>query len=298
MENINTGQTQKARYKAIFSLVIAALMWSTGGVLIKLVNWNPIAISGLRSAIAALVILCVIKKPKISFSFYQIAGAVAYTSTLILFVTANKMTTAANAILLQYTAPIYVAIFSAWFLKEKITLLDWFTIFAVIGGMVLFFMDSVTAGNLTGNILAILSGICFAALAMLMRKQKNESPLESIFIGNIMIALVSIPFMFKTMPDTKSLIGLFILGVFQIGIPYIFYSYAIKNVTALEAVLIPVLEPVLNPVWVFLVVGEIPGVWSVVGGIIVLFFITARCTIVAVRSQKSRQLSRGGEVSC
>lgn len=277
----------KERYKAIFLLGGAALLWSTGGILIKLVNWNSIAIAGMRSAIAALIMLAVIKKPRLTWSFNQVAGAVAYTVTLIAFVSATKMTTAANAVLLQYTAPIYVALFGAWFLNEKTTFLDWITIAAVMGGMVLFFMDRMGGGSLLGNIFAVSSGVSFAFMHLLMRKQKDESPIDSIFLGNIFVAVVSLPFMFKSMPDPLSWGGLAALGIIQIGIPYIMYSIAIKSVTALEAVLIPVIEPILNPVWVFLFVGEVPGAWSLIGGFIVLFFITARCAIMAVRSQKA-----------
>jgi len=292
VETALVKEQKNQRYKAIALLVITAIMWSTGGILIKLVDWNPIAISGVRSIIAALIILIALKKPKFKLSFNMVGGAVVYAATLIFFVTANKMTTAANAILLQYTAPIYVALIGAWFLGEKTTWIDWATIICVIGGMVLFFLDHIDTGGFWGNIFAILSGVCFAGVAMFMRKQKHDSPLESIFLGNILIAIFAIPFMFKSMPDAKSWAGLVILGVVQIGIPYILYSIAIKNVTALEAVLIPVLEPVLNPVWVFLFAGEVPGFWSLIGGFIVLFFITLRCAIVAVKGK-----SAAGEIA-
>lgn len=285
METENIKEQKKQRYKAIILLAITALLWSSGGILIKLINWNPVAISGTRSIIAALIILVVLKKPNIKWSFNMVGGAVAYAATLILFVTATKMTTAANAILLQYTAPVYVALFGAWFLGEKTTWIDWVTILCVMGGMMLFFVDQIGSGGLFGNTLAILSGVSFAAMAMLMRKQKHESPLESIFLGNIFIGIFAIPFMLKSMPDAKSWVGLIILGVAQIGIPYILYSIAIKHVTALEAVLIPVLEPVLNPIWVFLFIGEAPGLWALIGGFLVLFFITLRCAVVAVKGK-------------
>jgi drug/metabolite transporter (DMT)-like permease len=118
---------------------------------------------------------------------------------------------------------------------------------------------------------------------MFMRKQRNESPLESILLGNIITALVGVPFMFQSMPDVKSWVGLVVLGVVQLGTPYILYSIAIKNVTALEGVLIPVIEPILNPIFVFIVAGEVPGPWALIGGSIVLFFVTARCVVAALR---------------
>lgn len=279
----------KERSKALILLIITSVLWSLGGILIKLVSWNPVAIAGMRSAIAALLMLAVIKKPKLKFSLNLIFGAIAYSGTVLLFVIANKMTTAANAILLQYTAPIFVALFGAWFLKEKTMWIDWVTIVFVFGGMLLFFMDKVSSGGVWGNIIAIVSGIFFAGTAMFMRRQKDESPLESIFLGNILTALISLPFMFQSMPDAKSWAGLLALGVVQLGLSYILYSIAIKNVTALEAVLIPVIEPVLNPVWVYLVIGERPGQWSLIGGGVVLLFVTARCVAGTLRQVKALQ---------
>lgn len=274
MTNINL---KPGRGLSVLLLIATAVLWSFGGILIKLIDWNPIAIAGMRSAIASLFILWIIKKPKLNWSPVQIGGAVAYASTVISFVAATKSTTAANAILLQYTAPIYVAIFSAWFLKERTKLIDWVTIFFVIAGMLLFFVDNLGTGGYYGNLLAIFSGITFAAITMLMRKQKDTSPLESIFLGNVLTAVVSLPFMFQSAPSPTSWIGLILLGVFQLGLSYVLYSAAIKHVTALEATLIPVIEPILNPIWVFFMYGELPGTWAFVGGLVVIVSVTLRC---------------------
>jgi len=217
-----------------------------------------------------------LRRPNFHWSPAQIGGALAYTCTVILFVLANKLTTAANAILLQYSAPIYVALFGAWFLNEKATGLDWLTIIFVIGGMLLFFLDDLTGGNWWGNICAMFSAVSFAALTVFLRKQKDASPFESVLLGNILTALIGLQFMFGAMPDAKSWIGLLLLGVFQLGLPYILYIAAIKHLAALEASLIPVLEALLNPLWVFLLVGETPGWWAVVGGVTVLGAVTAR----------------------
>jgi len=265
--------------RAIFFLIITALLWSAGGLLIKMVAWNAIAIAGARSAIAALIIFAF--RPKMSFNwkFPQLAGAFCYAGTVILFVAANKLTTAANAILLQYTAPIYVALLSYWFLRERITRSDFFTITTAFGGMILFFLDDLSAGGFWGNIVAILSGISFAGTALFLRKQKDHSPLESVFIGNILTFLIGFPFMWKSWPDASGWLSLVLLGVFQLGCSYILYAEAIKHVTALEGILIPVLEPVLNPVWVFLLIGETPGKWAIAGGVVVLVSVTLRCIL-------------------
>lgn len=271
------------RPRAILFLVITATFWSLGGLLIKSVNAHPFAIAGVRSAISALVFLVVLGKPKINWSIAQFGAALSYAGTVILFVLATKLTTAANAILLQYTAPIYVALLSGWLLKERTRPLDWITVFIVIGGMALFFMDSLSTKGVLGNIVAIASGVCFALQAMFLRMQKKGSPWESIFLGNILTAIIGIPFLSIAWPNASGWLNLLILGVVQLGLPYILYAKAIKHTSALEATLIPVIEPILNPIWVALFIGEKPGLWSFVGGIIVLAAITIRCVLVEVR---------------
>ena len=289
MSNQIQGSKGKAgeRHKALLCLVGTALLWSLGGLLIKSVAWNPVAIAGMRSAIAAVLMFLYKRKFNFTWSKTQIAGAVAYAATVILFVSATKLTTAANAILLQYTAPIYVALLGQWFLGERATRLDWLTIVVVSGGMILFFLDNLTAGNLFGNFIAILSGVAFAALTMLSRKQKDGSPLESLFLGNVLTALIGLPFMLQTMPDSRSWLALAALGLLQLGLSYILYAYAIKHVTALEGILIPIIEPTLNPVWVWLVLGERPGRWAFVGGAIVLLAVTGRCVLSVLQKREA-----------
>ncbi len=274
------------RSVALVVLALAAVLWSMGGLLIKLVTWNPIAIAGMRSLIAAVLILFFIKKPDFRFTPLKFASAFVYAATVISFVCATKLTTAANAIILQYTAPIYVAIFGAIFLKEKVRWYDIVTIIAVMGGMLLFFIDKLSAVGMLGNIIAIFSGVAFAFVALLLRLQKDDSPLDRIFWGNILTTIVALPFMFGSVPDGKSMLGIGLLGIFQLGISYVLYSVAIKNVTALEAVLIPVIEPILNPVWVALVLHEMPGIYSLMGGAVVIAVITLRCVYTYQLSKK------------
>lgn len=269
----------KERHKALLLLAFTATLWSLGGLLIKSVHTNPLAIAGARGAISAVVILSVLRKPKITWSLAQIGAALAYALTTILFVTATKKTTAANAIFLQFTAPIYVALLSAWLLKEKIKLLDWITVCIVMGGMALFFLDNLSTTGILGNLMGAASGITFAFFTIFMRMQKEGSPLESILLGNIITAIVGLPFLMHSLPDTSGWMYLVILGVVQLGIPYILYSKAIRHATALEAILIPVIEPLLNPVWVFLMLGEAPGVMTLIGGSIVLVAVTVRCVL-------------------
>ncbi len=273
----NNGRKINERNGLIFMLLGAAFLWSTGGFLIKLVDLSSFQIAGLRSLITASMLLVVIKKPTLKFSLNKILGAIAYASMSIFYISATKMTTAANAIMLQYTAPIYIAIFGGWMLRERATKKDWVTILFVIFGMVLFFFDDIGGGMLKGNIIAIFSGVALAFNTIFMRRQKDENPLENVFWGCILTFIVTSPFSFTKMPDTKSIVGLFLLGIFQLGVSYILYSKAIKKVPALEATFISLVEPILSPIWVFLAVGEIPGFFSVIGGIIVLTAITINC---------------------
>ncbi len=282
MNGVLMDEPRGERHQAIGFLVVTAILWSSAGLLIKMISWNPIAIAGMRSAIATLVLLVFLRRPHLTWSSAQIGGALAYTVTVILFVLANKLTTAANAILLQYTSPIFVALFGAWFLGERATRLDWTTIFVVMGGMVLFFLDDLTTGGLWGNVCAISSGVTFACFVLFMRKQKNDSPLESVFLGNILTALIGFPFMFEAMPSASSWVGLILAGVIQLGLSQVLYAAAIKHVAALEAILIAVIEPILNPVWVLLIMGEAPGPWALLGGFIVLVSVTIRYVVTAL----------------
>lgn len=270
-------------YRAVGLAFLAGVLWSLGGLLIKQVQWNPLAISGVRSAIAALVLLAFLRQPRITWSWAQVGAAIAYVGTVTLFVAANKLTTAANAILLQYAAPVYVALLGAWLLKERVTLLDWVAITIVIGGMALFFFDKLTVGGWWGNALAIASGVTFATMIVLLRMQKDGSPIESVLIGNVLTALIGVPFMLQGWPSLSSWPGLILLGVFQLGLSYALYSTAIKHITALEAALIPVVEPILNPVWVFLFMGEAPGPYALIGGVMVLVAVTGRYVVKALR---------------
>ena len=271
------GNAGREHSRAILFLLLAALLWSTGGFFIKWVDWNPMAISGGRSAISALVIAFAFRRNlKITWSPLQLAGALAYALTVTFFVIANKMTTAANAILLQYTAPVHVALLSAWLLQEHPTRRDWLTIVAVLGGMVLFFFEKMSPGNLIGNLCALFTGLTFALFIVLLRKQKDASPAGSVFLGNIFTALAGIPFMLDSMPSPAGWAGLVFLGVFQLGLAYVLYTLAIAHVTAMEAVLITLIEPVLNPFWVFILMGEIPAWTSLAGGLVIIGSVTAR----------------------
>ena len=271
--------TDPAHRKSVGLLLLAALCWSLGGVLLKSVDWPPLAVAGGRGFIAAVFLLAVRGRAlRFTWSPLQLGTAVAYAGCTVLFAAANKLTTAANAILLQYTAPVWVALLGAWLLGERATRADWCAIAAAFAGMAVFLYDGLRLHDLAGILLAIASGVCFAAMVMLLRKQKDGSPIESVILGNVLGFLVGLPAMLSagSFPAGRSLLALLLLGVVQLGVPYLLYVRAIRHVTALEAVLIPVIEPILNPVWVMLALGEQPSPLALLGGAVVLGAVTLR----------------------
>jgi drug/metabolite transporter (DMT)-like permease len=267
----------QTRKKSVIALLSAAILWSTGGMLVKLINLNPVAIAGYRSMIAAAVVFLFIRKPGFRLTWNKALGAVSYASMVILYVSALKKTTAASAILLQYTAPIYIAMLGGWLLKEKARLRDWIVILFVLAGMVLFFLDEIGSGSMLGNIMAVLAGVAMAMNTIFMRREKAADPLENVFLGCVLTSIVSIPVMIQSVPDGNGWLGLILLGVFQLGFSYVLYAKAIKHISALESTFISLIEPLLNPLWVFLTIGEMPGGLSILGGVIVLTSVTVGC---------------------
>lgn len=270
-----------AHTRSVGLLLGGALCWSLAGVLFKYVEWPGLAAAAGRGLIAALFLMAVSwRSLRFTWSPLQLGAAVAYAVCTVLFTMANKMTTAANAILLQYTAPVWIALLGAWLLREPPGRADWITIVAVFGGLALFLYDGLQMGNLPGIGIALASGLGFAVMTIMMRKQKDGSPLESIILGNLLSVVVGIPALWSapSLPPS-GWAALLTLGVVQLGLAYLLYSKAIKHVTALEAVLIPVLEPILNPIWVMLTVGERPSRYALLGGAIVLGAVTLRAVI-------------------
>ncbi len=283
------------RPQGIAAVALCALLWSTSGLFIKLVPWNPLAIAGVRSLFGGLVMLAWLRRPHLTWSRTQIAAALFYAATMISFVVANKLTTSANAILLQYGAPVYAALLAAPLLRERTHWYDWLTIAATLGGMVLFFLDELSAGGLAGNLVAVASGVLFAFAMVLLRKQKDGSPLESIMLSQFLTFAVSIPFLFSGMPGTGAgsaasgrpallaWLALAYLGVFQMGLSSILLAYGVRHVTAVQSFLISMIEPIFNPVWVFLLLGEAPTGRALAGGVVILAATTLRSLLPLLR---------------
>lgn len=272
--------------KGIVAVFIAALLWSTGGVFIKLITWNSLELSFYRSLFSALIVAVIFGRRAFLFNKGTLINALFYTAVLILFVVATKTTTSANAIFLQYTAPIYVLIFEPLIMKTEFRKINVITIVICFIGMTLFFMGELQPGHFEGNLVALLTGISLAGFFIGMRKNKKEYQYATIFWGNIFIAVICLPFGLSV--ETFSL-GDFsmvaYLGLIQIGLAYIIFTYGIERIQAIEASLIAMIEPVLNPVWVMIGYGERPTIFAVIGGFIILSAIVMKTLVFDRRKE-------------
>ena len=258
------------RRKAILFLALAAILWSTSGLFIKILDWQPLSILAARSFFAAIVFLVYLRRIPMRFNLWQLLAAGMFILTQFLFITSTKLTTAANAIFLQYTAPIYVVLLAFWFLHEKPSRVDWLSMLIIFIGLTLFFGDKLSTEGFYGNLLAILSGVTSAVMMVSFRAQKDGNPAESNLIAFLITVEFGFPFVLKETWTVESWSILAFLGVFQIGFAFIFFTQGIKHIPALEANLIGTLEPVLNPIWVFLFYGESMGAYALIGGLVVL----------------------------
>ena len=266
--------------KGILAVFLTAILWSSGGLLIKLISLDSMELSFFRCAIAAIVFALIFRKRILKLNPLALLNSLAYAAVLILFVIATKTTTAANAIFLQSTAPIYVLIFEPLLTKTKWEKINIITIVVCFLGMILFFMGDLTPGDIKGNIAALLAGVAFAAFFLGMKKNEPQYGESSIFYGNVIVALICIPFItdMNTI-SVQDFAMVSFLGVFQIAFAYALFSYGLKRIIAVEASIISMFEPVLNPIWVFIGYGEVPSFYAIIGGIIIMTAITVRTLI-------------------
>ncbi|MEO7540022.1 MAG: DMT family transporter [Pyrinomonadaceae bacterium] len=259
-----------------FAYVIAAvLLWSTGGLFIKLTSLDAYQVTFFRSLLAALTVLALTYKRGLKIDVFGLTGSVIYALLLFLFVWATKHTTAANAIFLQYTAPVYILIFAPFLIGERFHWRDLATIVFCIGGMSLFFVGKLEITDYQGNFAALGSGIFLGLYIILLRHPRaaGMSSTITVIYGNLILALLTLPSGVAALPTMTltDAVAVSFLGIFQIGISYILF---IKGVTGgtrpLDASIIGFIEPLLNPVWVFLFLAEQPSAWAVLGGVIIL----------------------------
>jgi drug/metabolite transporter (DMT)-like permease len=276
------NRTMKDTYTGSLLMAATAFLWSIAGLFIKIIDWNPFYIALFRSLIASLLIIVVIRRFKFVFSFPLIAAGMANALTMILFVFATKTTLAANAIILQYTAPIITSFLCFYMLKEKLERENIISVIAITAGMIIMFFDKVSYGSWIGNLAGLLSAFTFSFYFIFMRMQKNGATIEPVLLSHIFtVIFCSVIVFFVPAPklSTPSILSVMVLGIFQIGITSIFFAMAIRKISALSAVLIAVIEPVFNPIWVFLVLGERPGI----NGLLIVVTATVASLISARR---------------
>jgi drug/metabolite transporter (DMT)-like permease len=251
-------------------LVAAAVLWSTAGAAIKSCGLDALQIAGGRSLVAGAFIFLAAREARARPDRRVLLVSCAYAGTVTLFVIATKLTTAANAIFIQDTAPLWVLVLSPWLLGERPTRGELLAIPIFGLGLGLFFMDELAPGQSFGNVVALFSGVAFALSIMGLRTLRERGPAALVW-GNFVAAAVTLPFWGRGPAATPTDLGIVLfLGIFQLGLAYLCFSRGVTGTPAIEASLIILVEPVLNPIWTFLVAGERMGPWAIAGGAVVL----------------------------
>lgn len=251
-------------------VLAAAVLWSSAGALIKRCGLTGWQIAGGRSIVAAIFLLAAFRDARRRPTRASMLVSLAYAGTVVLFVLANKLTTAANAIFIQDAAPLYVLLLSPWLLGEKPSRAELLSVPVYVGGIALFFADQLSAGRTRGNLVALASGVAFALCIMGLRRMRDEGAIASMAWGNLVAFAICAPFSAGPMPAGRDLGIVLFLGVFQLGLAYASFSHGLKRVPAVEASLLILLEPVLNAIWAALFAGEVPGRLATAGGAVIL----------------------------
>jgi len=260
-------------------VALAALLWSSSGLFIKVLPLGALQIAFVRSLVAALTIAAVVKgrggRPFPRPDALSLGCAVAYAGVLVLFVAATKLTTAANAIFLQFSAPIYLVFLEPWVTGRHVQRRDLVAVALCLSAMGLFFVGRLGAGTLSGNLLGVASGLCLALFSLTLKLQRERrpeaDPIGAIILGNLLVATLCAPFALPGFNPSLPQLGILLyLGVFQIGLAYLLFNAGMRHLTATAAVVTGTLEAVLNPVWVFLGIGERPSAWALLGGLMIL----------------------------
>ena len=293
---MTTDRDSDARGKfasPLLLVLVAAMLWSTGGLFIKWTSLSGLELSFYRSFFALVTVAFVTRRQGFGLNSVTAAAALLYAVLVILFVMATKLTTAANAIFLQYTAPVYVLILEPIFYKEKFRARDFATVAACLVGMSLFFVGKLRPQDVSGNLLALASGVCFALFFLLLRnaKARKVNRASSTIYGNLIVVLVCAPAFFGAARKGISLAdvgSMAYLGIVQIGFAYLLFTSAMaRGVRSLDAGIIGYVEPVLNPIWVFLFIGERPSGWALIGGAIIIASVIVHM-LIEMRTRTSK----------
>lgn len=267
--------------RGILMTVCAGIVWSTGGLLVKLITLDAFTILFYRSLYAGIFFLIVFRKDALQVDRRVILTSLSYAPLLICFVVATKMTTAANAIFLQYIAPAIVLILEPRIMKTKLQKHNVITVVVCLIGLSFFLLEQKESHRWIGDGIAVMSGIFLACLILSLKLSNKTQQMSGITIGNVIIVLVTLPWFLKSgSPTFTEHLMLAFLGFIQIGLGYVLFTYGQRRISAIESSLIAMLEPLLNPVWVMIGYNEWPSVWSVVGGLIIITALTGRMMYV------------------
>lgn len=278
--------------QAKWAALSAVILFATGGLCIKVIPTSAFTIAGTRSIVAVVFFMAYLGMRgdlKQAFRLTALGWATAVTYALVVsfFVMATKLTTAANAIFLQYTMPAWVLIGGSIWLKERITAGRMTSVICCLIGMFLFFQGELKPSDWLGNTLALASGLCFAIVTLLFRFDRKGLPIASVMMGNVLTAVSNLPLAFyfypsdfTVFPGFGSILTLLWLGIFQIGLAYICYTKALKGLPAIEVAILALLEPILNPVLVFFSIGEVPSLWAILGGSVIMISVLVRILFV------------------
>ena len=272
-------------------VLAAAVLWSTGGLFIKWTSLSGLELSFGRSLLAAITVAIFTRHEGFGLNKVTALASVLYAALLLLFVLATKETTAANAIFLQYTAPVYLLILEPLIYKEKFRRRDLIVVTVCVIGMSLFFVGKLRPQDVTGNLLALASGFCFACYFLLLRHSTSRSVnrASSVIYGNLLLVLVAAPAGLRAVPqmNVHDALSVLYLGVVQIGLAYTLFTVAMaRGVRSLDAGIVGYVEPVLNPVWVYLVLGERPSSWALIGGAIIVIAVVCHTLMEARQGRR------------
>jgi len=267
--------TKHSGYSPLLLVLGAAVLWSTGGLFIKATELSGLELSFGRSLLAAITVALLTRREGFGLNRVTALAAALYAALLILFVLATKQTTAANAIFLQYTAPVYVLVLEPLLYQEKFRRRDLVTVIFCLVGMSLFFVGKLRPQDVTGNLLALMSGLCFAFYFLLLRHSsaRKVNRASSVIYGNLLVVLIAAPAGLGALQNigVRDAACVAYLGIVQIGFAYLLFTLAMaRGVRSLDAGIIGYIEPVLNPIWVFLFLGERPSNWAILGGAIIV----------------------------
>ena len=294
----STGFFKNQQLAGQAAVLMCAVLWSTSGLFIKLVDWQPALIVGGRSLFSIVTLLFLRRfinpSKKSANTLSLLASGFWYGLTMILFVFANKLTTSANAILLQYSSPIWAAILGWFILREKPHWEHWAALLFIGPGMYLIFSGGLSGGGMLGDCIAMISGITFAANSVVLRKHKDSNSLDIMIGAHIVCVLFSIPFFFLYPPQLSagSILSVVYMGIVQVGIACALFVYGLKRVTAVQSMLIVAIEPVLNPLWVLVVLGEKPTFFAIIGGGIILAAVICSSMITNKRIAREAEISQ------